>query len=441
MFNQLIQESSHSPAIWTKESYITYKELSCKIKDLATSFLKQGIQKGDRVAFIAETHLPSILAFFALLEIEASPCLLSTRLPKEQLSFYLKQARASFVLNTKSLSLERTENSLFFKESEILLFTSGSSNTPKLASLHWSQFLANAKGSVNHFNLNSGEGCWLLSVPLFHVSGLSILFRCFSTDSSIAFSENLLEGHLFTTHLSLVPTQLLRIAQNNTPFPKLSSALIGGAPISETLVKLSLEKKIPLLLTYGMTEMASQITMTKFSDSLLPIQLGKPLPYREISLGPDGEILVKGDCLFNGYDSSLGLLKPMLEGGWFQTGDLGFLNLENNLEYRGRKDNLFISGGENIYPEEIERALGSIHGVLEALVVPIEDPEFGQRPVAFINTKQIIFSKEEFHEKLSPLLPRFCLPIHFFPFPKLEENKNFKRKRSDLTKWLKTIDL
>lgn len=441
MLNQLIQGSSTSPAIWMNDIYISYQDFASRIKDVSKCLLQQGIQKGARVAFIAKTDLHSILVFFALLELEASPCPLSTRIPIEQVPVYTKQARASFFLNTESFQLDKMNIQYPSQENAILLFTSGSTGSPKLVCLHFSHFLSNAKGSSCYFNLKGKESCWLLSVPLFHVSGLSILFRSFLTGSSIVLSENLLQGHHFATHISLVPTQLLRIIQHKTSFPKLLVALIGGAPISTSLIQLSTDRKIPVVLTYGMTEMASQITMTQPGDSLFPIHLGKALPNREISIDENGEILVKGSCLFDGYDSPSGPSKKLLQGEWFQTGDLGAWNQDNNLEYKGRKDNLFISGGENIYPEEIERALKSIPGILEAIVVPLQDSEFGQRPVAFIHMLGNLLSKEEFLERLSPLLPRFCLPIHFFPFPQEELNKNSKIKRSNISKWLKTIHL
>jgi len=419
------------PAIWTHDLSISYQALWQKIEDLSFYFAQQGIKERDRVAFVTETSVHSIIAFFALLEIGASPCLLSTRLPSEKIPSYLSAARSSFFLDIKTNSIQKRKIDPLSHDQAVLLFTSGSSGSPKLASLSVEHFIASAGSSNLALSLTSNS-CFLLTVPLFHVSGLSILFRCLLSGSSIALTSDLLIGHPSITHVSLVPTQLLRVLEKESPFPYLKCALIGGAPISESLIQKALEKKMPLYLTYGMTEMASQITMTSKSDCLLPLHLGKPLLGKELSFASDGEILVKGTSLFNGYDSPLGAQKTVLKGGWFATGDLGALDTNGNLKYKGRKDNLFISGGENIYPEPIEEALGTISGVLQSLVIPLEDLEFGNRPVAFIHMEGSLLSKEEFHEKLIHLIPKFCLPIHFLPFPKEFLEKGFKVKRSDL---------
>ncbi len=437
MLAMLFQDHKKLPAIWIEKKSLTYQELFVKIEILALSLTQQGINSRHRVAFIAETNLDSILLFYALLKIGASPCLLSTRIPVEKIPDYLKQSQSSFFLDCKTHSVQQCAVNIDPKENAILIFTSGSSGVPKLVSLKVEHFLANAQGATSRLCLTK-ESCYLLTVPLFHVSGLTILFRSLIVGSSIAFTSNLLEGHALASHISLVPTQLIRVLEKDCFFPHLKCALVGGAQISDSLVQSALHKKIPICLTYGMTEMASQITMTSLGDPLLPIHMGKPLAGREVTLASDGEILVKGTSLFLGYDSLLGVQKTLQDGNWFATGDRGAWDKKFNLEYKGRKDNLFISGGENIYPESIEEALGTIPGVLQAIVVPLEDREFGQRPVAFIHMQNKMLNKAEFHEKLSALLPRFSLPIHFLPFPLGLVAKSFKLKRSELKMWLQS---
>ena len=435
MLRQWFASNDALPAIWIEDTSITYQGLWQKIQELSFYFTQQGIKAGDRATFVAETSIHSITTFFALLEIGASPCLLSTRLPQQKIQDYLEAAKSSFFLDIKTSSIEQCKIDPVPQDQSILLFTSGSSGSPKLASLKVEHFAASAQSSIKALSLTS-EGCFLLAVPLFHVSGLSILFRCLLSGSSIALTSDLLSGHPFVSHVSLVPTQLLRVLEKTSFkgsfFPHLKCALIGGAPISENLIQKALEKAIPLYLTYGMTEMASQITMTSQSDSFLSLHLGKPLPDKELSFASDGEILVKGSSLFNGYDTPLGPQKKLLEGGWFATGDLGALDEDGNLRYKGRKDNLFISGGENIYPEPIEEALGTIAGVLQTLVIPLDDLEFGKRPVAFVHMAGPMLSKEEFQERLTSLLPKFCIPIHFLPFPREILEKSFKVARSEL---------
>lgn len=426
-FFSLPLECKSLTAIYLKGQKITYGELGRRINAMAKTLKKAGISKGMRVAFIGQNSLPCILVILALLQIEASPCILSTRIPKEMLLLRAKDAKTSFLVDLDSFSITRIGLEKE-KEQHILLFTSGSSGTPKIACLTKEQFLKSAKSSIALLGLEPGKSCYLLSVPLFHVSGLSILFRCLSIGASIT-----LENDQQITHISLVPTQLLRLIKEEKKnlYPKLQCLLLGGAPLGEDLLKKALEINLPIRTTYGMTETASQVTMSHSSDILIPLHLGKPLPGKEVQLSKENEILVKGNSLFSGYDAESGPFLPLLEGGWFATGDLGCFNSEGNLVYKGRKDSLFISGGENIYPEEIEKALTSLAGISLATVIPIEDSEFGEKPLAFIQTDLPLLNKKELQEKLSSLLPKFCIPIDFLPFP-VKTPQNFKIQRKEL---------
>ena len=352
------------------------------------------------------------------------------------LSLLMLRARVSFFLEQDTLALSRI-SSQEPREREILLFTSGSSGVPKLACFAFEHFLLSAKNSAVFLDLSEGKSRWLLSVPLFHVSGLSIVFRCLITGSAINIATLSQPLALSVSHVSFVPTQLIRLLEGNLEgrFSNLDCLLLGGAPISEDLFQRGLCKNLPLKLTYGMTETASQITMTEVFDTTQPMHLGKVLPGKQILFSSEGEILVKGDSLFLGYDEGKGPVLPLVHGGWFATGDLGSLSEEGNLLYKGRKDNLFISGGENIYPEEIEKALGLIPGVTLALVIPEEDREYGMRPVAFLQMDAPLLTKEEFYERLSDKIPKFAFPVRFCPFPS-ELDLDFKIKRSDLKKWI-----
>src|SRR5690606_25241344 len=161
---------------------------------------------------------------------------------------------------------------------------------------------------------------------------------------------------------------------------------------------------------------------------------GRVLPYRNLSVAPDGEILVKGETLFKGY---VGVGLPVDGNGWFHTGDLGFLDPEGYLVVTGRKDNLFISGGENIQPEEIERLLGTVEGVGRAVVVPVKDDEFGCRPVAFVEMRSEADAVplelvEKMNARLAAVLPRYKLPVAYYPLSDSGTDLGIKVNRSIL---------
>ena len=139
------------------------------------------------------------------------------------------------------------------------------------------------------------------------------------------------------------------------------------------------------------------------------------MPGREVSISERGEILVRGETLFAGYVEGERLERPLDQEGWFHTKDLGELDDDGWLRVGGRMDNLFISGGENVQPEEVEEALCRLNGVDEAIVVPVPDEEFGARPVAFVRAAGR--KPEELAQELGLLLPRFKIPVSFHPWP------------------------
>lgn len=293
----------------------------------------------------------------------------------------------------------------------LLLRTSGSTHTPKIACLSIENLIASAATAIVPLDLRPNDQ-WLLSLPLYHVGGIGIVFRCVLARATVVVGDS---PHI--THLSYVPTQLYR----STPLYKhLRCLLLGGAPLSYCPAYL------PIYTTYGLTEMSSLVTL---NDQLLP--------KRELAIAPDGEILVRGPTLFQGYiqqaqsqtqaDGQYPSLFSQKPTDWFATGDLGSFENER-LVVTGRKDWMFISGGENIQPEEIERALLTLPSVLEAAVVPKDDPEFGKRPVAILKTTQTV-TADEIQKGLLDYLPKYKIPKEVIFIEEMPQNNNLKRNR------------
>ncbi len=293
-----------------------------------------------------------------------------------------------------------------------IVYTSGSSGTPKAAVHSLGNHYYSALGANTVLPLAAGDR-WLLSLPLYHVGGLGILFRCFVAGAAIALrrpQEGLAAAieRIRPTHVSLVPTQLRRLLP--TPAINLPGVLlVGGAPLPPDLAQAVDERSLPVYTTYGLTEMSSQVTTgDQLTDS------GTLLEHRELRVSSEDEILVRGDCLFLGYRGDNGDIDPAVDDdGWFHTGDLGRLQ-NGRLTVTGRHDNMFISGGENIQPEEIEAALLAVPGVEQAIVVPVEDAEFGHRPTAFLTGN---WDAASLRAELLRTLPRFKVPIDFAAIP------------------------
>ncbi len=320
-----------------------------------------------------------------------------------------------------------------------ILFSSGS--TAKAKDIHH-EFRAHAYsalGSSRNIELSSDDR-WLWILPAYHMGGLSILFRCFFAGACIVSSDDKNIANLISqeevTHASLVLSQFRTLVSTFTPNEgtSLKHVLLGGSAVPSEVVTTADRLGIPVHLSYGSTEMASQITTTSLpllSES--PTRSGQVLPYRSVKISESGEILLGGECLcskINGDHISTVYQNSVAH---FPTGDLGHFGEDGQLYVLGRMDNMFISGGENIHPELIEKEVTKTGLVQQCWVVPVDHEKWGFRPVALIQP----YSSEiatELQETLEIDLAGFMQPDHFFPLPPLSKHR-LKYSRPQLAEW------
>jgi O-succinylbenzoic acid--CoA ligase len=279
-----------------------------------------------------------------------------------------------------------------------LLYTSGTTGRPKGVMLATSNLHASAVASQRHLGVGSGDR-WLACLPLFHVGGLALLLRSLVDGSCIVLHERFdvkrvtaaieLDGIAF---VSLVPTMLQWLVRERgfeAPPRSLRAILLGGAAADSDLLAMTETWRVAP--TYGLTEAASQVA-TRPPDSA-----GRglvPLPGTRIRIvqhdgaaclpGVVGEIRVAGPTVMRGYWRRPEESARALAGGWLHTGDLGFLDAAGDLHVLARRTDLIVSGGENVYPAEVEAVLAKHQAVREVAVAGIPDAEFGARPVAWI---------------------------------------------------------
>lgn len=317
-----------------------------------------------------------------------------------------------------------------------LTLTSGSSGLPKAVVHSVEAHLANAQGvcQLMHFHVNHS---WLLSLPLYHVSGQGIVWRWLAQGAELRLpSANFYADALQATHLSLVPTQAQRllafVESSAKSAVKTQAILLGGAHIAVELTEKLTALGIATYAGYGMTEMASTV-FAKQCDGKMGV--GQPLLGREFKI-EQKEICLRGAGLASGYWLQQRLIPLTQQDGWFHTKDLGEWDGEN-LHILGRADNMFISGGENIQPEEIENLLLQHEWVEQVFVLPKPDNEFGQRPVAMIQFNQLHFESAVNNLKvwLSDKLEKFKQPVAYFPLL-ISTQGNIKISRNELKQQL-----
>ena len=445
--------SPGAPAIVGAGGALTYGALDGMVESAARRIEALGLGVGARVALYLPKDERYLVSLLALIRAGCVACPLSTRLPPRGVAPLLQRAACGALISGDEDLLEATGADVRKLASQIsladepaedarrasaplylaldrpatIIFTSGSTEAPKAALHTLGNHYYSALGSNANIPLTPGDR-WLHSLPLYHVGGLAILFRCLLAGATVALPEPgapLGRAIAGSTHVSLVSTQLLRLLREEDLDPAgLRAILLGGSSIPTSLIDEALSRGLPVHTSYGLTEMASQVTATPLGASREELHTsGRPLPHREISISEDGEILVRGETLFLGYVRD-GKTDPALDaGGWFRTGDLGELGADGYLRVLGRKDNLFVSGGENIQPEEIEEALCRLEGVEDAVVVPIPDAEFGFRPVAFVRGGRFT----DLSRSLEPVLPRFKIPVAFHRWPEGVEGMKVDR--------------
>jgi len=284
-----------------------------------------------------------------------------------------------------------------------VLLTSGTSGRSKGACLTWGNFAASAGAALERLGPAVRER-WLACMPLFHVGGLSILvrsvlyggpIRLLSRFDAAAVSEALDAGDI--AGVSLVPTMLSRVLAHRTGRPApagLQVLLLGGAAASPELLVRAHEAGFPLCETYGLTEATSQVATARpwaIGMNSPPPML--PLPGTEVRIlvdecdaptGVPGEIIVRGPTVMKCYYDDPAATERTIRGGWLYTGDIGFLDAAGGLHVLDRRDDLIVSGGENVYPAEIEAILLEHTSVAEAGVAGLPDVDLGARVVAWI---------------------------------------------------------
>lgn len=432
----------------------TFRDYERKTRALAGGLLSMGFEPGDRLALLLPPEPDTVLLVGACLRAGLVACPLNTRWPDAAVHEALVIARCAALVTDRpteppcrcflpeSIPLETSVALPSFDATRpaTIVFTSGSTGTPKAAVLTVAHHMHNARASRRNLPLESGDR-WLLSLPLYHVSGLAVVFRGLEAGAAVSFpspDEALAASfeRLKVTHVSLVPTQLQRLMSEPSAAPRLArlkAILLGGSAIPSGLIDEALRRRLPIRTTYGLTEAASQVataTEKELAEGLKgPVT---PLIPGSVRLDDSGQILLKGPTLFLGYLEGDAIVRPEVEDGWFPTGDLGCLDAQGRLFVTGRKDLMFISGGENIQPEEIERALCRLEGVLEAVVAPVDDPEYGARPVAFVRCGDGRSpDAEALRKALRETLPGYKIPVAFYDWPAdaLQDGVKIPRRR------------
>lgn len=264
------------------------------------------------------------------------------------------------------------------REAATILFTSGTTGAAKAVRLTESNWEAAAQASTTHLD-HQPDDVWLAAMPIHHVGGLSIFFRCAYVGAAVRwmprFDVERVAAALRAevTMASLVPTMLRRLLDyDDGVYRGLRSVLIGGGPIPAGLLEEARERGLPVLPTYGMTETCAQVATLRPGSPLR--REAHPLPGVEVEIGDGGRIRVRGRQVSPGYTDE----DDRPEGAWFNTPDRGELTDDGALRVLGRVDDVIVTGGENVDPGRVEAELFAHDRVSAVVVVGLADDEWGE---------------------------------------------------------------
>lgn len=401
----------------------TYGELDAWADGVASMLAKCGVARGDRVALLGINSAEFAAAVHGVSRAGAILVPLNARLTPAEQAWQLQHCGARVVLyhgeseaaakaaaaeaDIRVVAIPGPGHESFLDGVRVhspgdihsIIYTSGTTGRPKGAMLTYANYFASAAASAYNIGVDANDR-WLACMPLFHVGGLSILLRSaiYGTTAVIhpGFDETAVNRALREdgiTLLSVVPAMLRRMLDADTePYPStVRAVLVGGGPVPRELLERALGRGLPVLQTYGLSECASQVSTLAPADAASHVgSAGKPLLTTRIRIdattGEPGEILVAGPTVMAGYYNDPAATERALHDGWLHTGDVGRIDDEGFLYVVDRRDDLIISGGENVYPAEVEGHLLEHPAIEAAAVVGLAEEQWGHVVTAAVVT-------------------------------------------------------
>lgn len=463
-----INVNPDSPAIITSDKIITYNDLDSLIKKGSLTFDEMGIKKNDIVALLFENSVDFIIAVLSLWKIGAIAVPLNIKLLEkdlnEQIDFLkpkliLIEQKFKDVFHSGNISIFSSDNiyhngkEVFLKKlskdkTALILFTSGSSGKPKAVMLSFDNLIQSALIGNKVLN-HTTEDKWMASLPFYHIGGFSIIFRALLFGAAIIIPDSLSNQDLSDsikknrpTLVSLVSNQLKKIIDEDfTPPKELRTVLLGGGFSDKELILKAIEKGWKIAKVYSSTETSSFVSFINSEEvKRKPDASGKAVSPNKIIITEEGEIAVKSPAIMQGYFQNEIESSLKLKDGFYFTGDTGYIDEEGYLFVEAKRDDLIISGGENINPVEVENAILSNQKVKEACVVGISDKQWGQALTAVIVLNENNFLNEkELKDYLKIKLAPFKVPKRIFFVKFLPKSALGKVQRDEVKKLIKAV--
>ena len=416
----------------------------------------------SRIAILSDNSVTMAIYVLATMVVHKELLLLNVHLKPKEIENQLAQLDVTTVLHSverreqlpnsiSTIVFESLEHILSDEEAEdtfdwtfedrdiaVIMNTSATTGQFKSVPLRWGQIRAHVQASKEVLGKTEYDN-WLMVLPLFHVSGLSILLRSLYNGTAVTILPKYDEAQVLKlieseniNMMSLVPTILTQLEPSITHH-KLRVILLGGEFIPMALIDACEKKSLPIYKTYGMTETFSQsVTFSVLDYPHKRDSVGKPLPGMQVRIDkPDadgvGEIHLTGPMVMTGY-----IDKEPIDGD-LNTDDIGYVDEDGFVYILNRRKDLIISGGENIYPKELEDLVYTLPSVKECAVVPVPDPKWGQVPALFVAFHDgESMTADEILSFMTKSLAKYKVPKYVKILPALPRNGTGKIVRNEL---------
>ncbi|MCE5181455.1 MAG: acyl--CoA ligase [Betaproteobacteria bacterium] len=410
--SRLIRSAARHPgAVALVAVHHTYicRELLERVAALAGYLQSRGVRTGEVLALQSDSTEVVALSAYVASWLGCALFPLNPALASERRATLIRLAGAredasALLLEAISCVADGNSEPEPWTKSVIELFiaTSGTQGEPKAVMLSGANLEAGALASNRSLPLSAGDA-WLACLPLYHIGGMAILYRCAEAGASAVLHESFDPQRVWQdlaayriSHISLVPAMLARLLDtcgDSPPPPSLKYALIGGGPLSAALAARARAAGWPLCATYGMSETGSQVaTLCGLTGDWIPGQVGAPLPGFDVEIVAEdgqltsgiGRIRIRGGAVMAGYANPQHRPGQGLDSGWFVSGDFGCLDEQGRLNVLGRHDDMLVSGGVNVHPQAVEAVLERCPGVAAAALSAMADEVWGDFLVALV---------------------------------------------------------
>jgi fatty-acyl-CoA synthase len=491
--NWFFQRALRTPeraALVFEDKTFSYAQMQQRIEQLAGRLDRLGVRRGDRVAFLGVNQPMLLFELFATTRLGAIFVPLNFRLTGSEVATNVSDADASVLIADAQhkklidgvrprlpsvrhfLSEDETDGWQPIDDGRhqsteavragpddvaVIMYTSGTTGRAKGAMLTHGNLWWNNANAMHQFDVLAND-VTLAAAPLFHIAGLNAMTLVTlqkgglvllhpSFDAAVALAD--IQRHRVTTMFG-VPTMFQFMAQDptfaNTDLSSLRLLICGGAPCPEPLLKAWQTRGVPIEQGYGLTETAPMVSFLPPEYALSKIgSSGRPPLFSEVRLvetsgtpvtepGVKGEILTRGPNVMRGYWRNPRATAEAIDpDGWFHTGDVGWIDSDGFLTISDRMKDMIISGGENIYPAEVENVLDQLPGVAEAAVIGVPDANWGETVCAIVALKPgHHLDLEQLREFAGAQLARYKMPRRLEIVPSLPRNAEGKILKTQL---------